>query len=174
MRTIPTLLSERLTLRAPCLDDFEALAEFRASDRAKHVGGPATKAQSWQYLAALIGHWDMRGYGRWIIAETGFEDVPLGIVGPLYPFDWPEPEIAWSMFAAGEGKGYAYEAARLARDYAYQTLEWETAASFIDPDNARSRTLAEKLGCTPDGSFEHEVFGTMHIWRHPSPAEVLA
>lgn len=171
---IPTLLSERLTLRAPCLDDFEAIAEFRASDRAKFVGGPSTKGQSWQYLAALIGHWALRGYGRWIIAETGAEDVPLGLAGPFFPDDWPEPEIAWTMFEAAEGKGYAYEAARLARDYAYQTLEWTTAVSFVHPDNTRSIALAERLGCRPDGTYDHEVLGPLSIWRHPSPAEVLA
>lgn len=174
MMIIPTLLSERLTLRAPSLSDFDAIAAFRGSDRAAFVGGPATQAQSWQYLAALIGHWHMRGYGRWIVTETGAEETALGIVGPLFPIDWPEPEIAWSMFEAGEGKGYAFEAARLARDYAYQTLEWTTAASFVNPLNTRSVALAEKLGCRPDGSFEHGAFGTMHIWRHPSPAEVLS
>ncbi|ABD53670.1 GNAT family N-acetyltransferase [Jannaschia sp. CCS1] len=171
---IPTLLSERLTLRGPSPSDFEAIAAFRASDRARFVGGPSSKAESWQYLAGLIGHWDMRGYGRWIITETGYEETALGIVGPHYPYDWPEPELAWTLFEGAEGKGYAFEAARLARDYAYQTLDWETAVSFVAPDNTRSLALAQKLGCGPDGTFTHEVFGTMHIWRHPSPAEVLA
>lgn len=174
MRTIPTLLSERLTLRAPCLADFEAISDFRASDRAQFVGGPASKAKSWGYLAALIGHWDLRGYGRWIITETGGDDSALGIVGPHYPFEWPEPEIAWTVFEGGEGKGYAYEAARLARDYAYQTLEWDTAVSFVAAENTRSLALAKRLGCRPDGVFEHEVFGKMNVWRHPSSAEVLA
>ncbi|OAN70323.1 acetyltransferase [Jannaschia sp. EhC01] len=174
MMMIPTLLSERLTLRAPSLGDFEAIAAFRASDRAAFVGGPSTEAQSWQYLAAMIGHWHLRGYGRWIVAETGNEDVALGIVGPLCPVDWPEPEIAWTMFEAGEGKGYAYEATLLARDFAYQTLDWTTAASFVNAANTRSIALAEKLGCHREGSFEHGVFGTMDIWRHPSPEEVLA
>ncbi|QXT39534.1 GNAT family N-acetyltransferase [Gymnodinialimonas ceratoperidinii] len=174
MLIIPTLLSERLTLRAPNLGDFEAIAAFRASERSHFVGGPSTEGESWQYLAALIGHWHLRGYGRWIVAETGNEEEALGIVGPLCPVDWPEPEIAWTMFEKGEGKGYAYEAALLARDYAYQTLEWQTAASFVHAENAASLALARKLGCHLDGTFEHGRFGTMQIWRHPSPAEVSA
>ncbi len=171
---IPTLETERLILRAPRLSDFEALAEFRASDRAAFVGGPASMANSWGYLAALIGHWDLRGYGRWIITETGQDDTPLGTVGPLFPFDWPEPEIAWSLFANGEGRGIALEAAMATRHYAYTTLGWTTAASFVNPDNTRSLKLAKRMGCRPDGSFEHDVFGTMHIWRHPSPEELAA
>lgn len=172
---IPTLLSERLTLRAPSPKDFDAIYAFQSSDRSKFVGGPVSRpAESWSYLAGVIGHWHMRGFGRWVITQTDGDDTALGIVGLHYPFDWPEPEIAWTLYGEAEGNGYAFEAARLARDYAYQTLDWTTAISCVAPENTRSRALAEKLGCRPDGTFEHDEFGTMHIWRHPSPAEVLA
>jgi len=171
---IPTIQTERLTLRAPRLSDFEAIAEFRASERARFVGGPATMAQSWGYLAALIGHWELRGYGRWIITARGSDDAALGIVGALFPFDWPEPEIGWTLFEAGEGHGFAYEAAMATRGYAYKTLGWTTAASFVNPTNIRSVKLAERMGCSPDGSFDHDVFGKMHIWRHPSAQELTA
>lgn len=174
MLIIPTLLSERLTLRAPAPGDFEAIAAFRASERAHFVGGPSTEAESWQYLAAMIGHWHLRGYGRWIVTETGAEDTAIGIVGAHYPHGWSERELAWTMFENGTGKGYAEEAARLARDYAYQTLEWTTAVSFVDEANAASLALARKLGCRLDGTREHGPFGTMQVWRHPAPSEVLA
>lgn len=170
---IPTLVTERLTLRAPRLSDLDAYAEFRASDRARFVGGPNTRAESFQHLCSVIGHWEFRGYGRWILTETGI-DRPIGIVGPLYPVGWPEPEIAWSVFADGEGKGYAFEAAKAARKYAYETLGWTTAVSVVNPANLRSAALAKRMGCRPDGEFEHESYGTMHIQRHPSPAELAA
>lgn len=170
--SIPSLTTHRLTLRAPRLSDFDAIADFRASDRARFVGGPATKASSWGYLAALIGHWDLRGYGRWIITEKGQDEVALGIVGPFYPYDWPEPEIAWTLFEGGEGRGLAFEAATAARVYAYDTLGWTTAASFVNPENTRSVALAERMGCRPDGVHQHETFGPLHIWRHPSPQEI--
>ena len=44
-------------------------------------------------------------------------------------------------------------------------------ASFVNPANTRSVTLAERMGCTRDGGFVHDLFGEMQIWRHPSPAE---
>ena len=46
MIDIPTLYTERLTLRAPRLSDFEAYAEFRGSERARILGGPFTRAQA--------------------------------------------------------------------------------------------------------------------------------
>jgi RimJ/RimL family protein N-acetyltransferase len=167
--TIPTLTTTRLTLRAPRLSDFDAYAEFRASDRARFVGGPNTQIQAWGQFIGLAGQWAIRGYGRWIAADRR-TDAPLGVVGLLYPIGWPEPEIAWSMFAAGEGHGLAQEAALAARRYAYDTAGWTTAISLIDPANARSTALAERLGCRLEADYHHEIFGAMQIWRHPDRA----
>lgn len=171
--SIPTLTTERLTLRAPEDRDFPAYAAFRASDRARFVGGPNSEWDAWNMLCSIAGHWQIRGYGRWIVADKS-DDRALGVVGPFYPIDWPEPEIAWTMFGGAEGKGYAYEAATAARRFAYDTLGWRTASSFVSPENTRSVALAKRLGCVPDGVHEHRTFGPLHIWRHPAPAEVLA
>ena len=170
---IPTLTTERLTLRAPRLSDFAAHAAFKASPRAGFVGGISTEAEAWHHLCALIGQWQLRGYGRWMVAETA-TDRPMGVVGIHHPLDWPEAEIGWTVYADGEGKGYAYEAAKAARSYAYDTLGWSTIASFVNPDNTRSVTLARRMGCRPDGQHMHAVYGPLHIWRHPSPSELAA
>jgi ribosomal-protein-alanine N-acetyltransferase len=169
---IPVVQTERLRLRAPRLEDFPAFAAFRASPRTAYVGGPQSRAAAFTGFSALLGHWALRGYGRWIVADRA-TDAPLGVVGPFYPVDWPEPEIAWSVFDAAEGRGIAYEAAFAARAWAYATLGWSTAVSCVDPDNARSVALARRMGCIPDGTFEHPEYGPMHIWRHPGP-EALA
>lgn len=174
MTTIPTLTTERLTLRAPMAADFDALRAFHSSDRSHFVGGPFTEAESFDYLCKVIGHWTMRGYGRWVVTLTGAEDRPLGLVGPYYPSDWPEPEIAWTLWQGAEGKGIATEAAHAARSFAYETLGWTTAVSMIAPKNVRSIALAERLGCTRDGAFDHERFGRLDMWRHPARAEVPA
>lgn len=169
MTTIPTLTTERLTLRAPRLSDFAAYADFRASPRARFVGGPDTEIQAWGQFTGLAGQWMILGFGRWIVADR-HSDAPLGVVGLFYPVGWPEPEIAWSMFATGEGRGLAQEAALAARRYAYDSAGWTTAISVIAPDNTRSLALAQRLGCQPEATFDHAVFGAMQIWRHPAPA----
>ena len=164
--SIPTIETERLIMRAPHWADFEPYAAFGASERSKTVGGPYTRGQSFTRLSGLIGHWHLRGYGRWMLTDkqTG---VPLGVVGLLYPEGWPEPEIGWSLFAEAEGKGIAYEAALRTRQYAYETLGWRTVVSCVAPDNPRSLALAKRLRCTPENAFEHEEYGALHIWRHP-------
>ncbi len=169
--TIPTIETDRLILRAPQASDFEAYAAFCGSERSVGVGGPYNQDQSFQRLSALIGHWQLRGFGRWMITDktTG---APLGVTGVYFPEGWPEPEIAWSIFAEAEGKGIAFEAARRARQFAYETLGFETVISCVMPDNTRSLALAKRLGCTYDGVFTHANYGDLHVWRHPDAGTV--
>ena len=111
---IPILTSERLTLRGPGPQDVPAITDFYASDRARYVGGPKEEDQAWRQLASEIGHWSLRGYGRWMIDVTDTGQT-VGMAGLWYPEGWPEPEIGWDLFEGFEGQGYATEAARAAR-----------------------------------------------------------
>jgi len=165
---IPVLETDRLRLRAPRASDLSAYTAFRTSDRARHVGGPFTVAQAEQQLHAIAGQWLILGYGRWIVADRQ-TDAPLGIVGLFFPVHWPEPELAWSLFADAEGRGIAFEAAQAARTHAYGTLGMTTLISCVSPENARSLALVRRMGATPEGRFDHPDHGTLHIWRHPGP-----
>lgn len=165
---IPTLLTERLRLRAPGPEDFEAYAAFGASPRAAGVGGPFGRVDAFGNFCALIGHWRMRGYGRWVVADRE-TDEPLGVVGPMYPEGWPEPEIAWTVFEAAEGRGVAFEAAQAARAFAYGTLGWRTAISCTLPGNVRSEALARRMGAVEEGVFRHPDGFELKVWRHPTP-----
>lgn len=166
--TIPTIETENLRLRCPRLSDFDAWADFRASDRALHLGGPNTRTEAFDKLGEIIGHWHLRGYGRWMVADKT-TDVPLGVVGCFFPDDWPEPEIAWSVFATAEGRGVAYEAARAALHYAYTTLGWTTAISCTTPDNTRSQALAKRLRATREDDFTTADGLHLQVYRHAGP-----
>ena len=168
MVNIPTLETERLILRAPRFEDFDAFAAFQSSERSKGVGGPYSLRDSFARFNEIIGHWHTRGFGRWMVADKA-SDAPLGVVGLMFPIDWPEPEIAWTLFDAAEGKGIAFEAASAARAYAYDILGWSTAVSLTFAGNTRSEALAQRLGATLEGVYDHPVFGAMNVWRHLGP-----
>ncbi|GGH37091.1 Protein N-acetyltransferase, RimJ/RimL family [Cribrihabitans marinus] len=173
MTPIPTISTPRLTLRAPEAGDFPVFAAFFASERSGFVGGPVPAEQSWRYLAAELGHWQLRGFGRWSVVETATGKL-AGLIGLWFPQGWPEPEIGWDLFDGFEGKGYATEAALAAREYAYDTLGWTTAISLVAPENAASRNVARRMGARADGTHEHERFGALEIWRHPAPEDLAA
>ncbi|MWD29807.1 GNAT family N-acetyltransferase [Aquicoccus sp. SCR17] len=168
MTAIPTIETERLILRAPEAKDFEVFAAFYASPRADFVGGPLDREGSWRMLAMEAGHWQLKGFGRWIL-ETRQGGETAGLVGLFEPEGWPEPEIGWDLFDGHEGRGYATEAGRAARDFAYDRLGWTTAISLVKPGNTPSAAVCKRLGCAEDGTFTHARHGMMHVWRHPAP-----
>ena len=169
--TIPTLQTERLTMRAPRAQDLPAFAAFYASDDAKFVGGQQTEAQTWRYLCQVIGHWTMRGYGRWMVT-TKDDNIALGLVGLHNPLDWPEPELGWYLWS-GNGQGFATEAALAARAYAYGTLGWETVVSIITPGNNASVGVAERMGALREEDHRFSNGDVAMVYRHPSPEMVI-
>ncbi|MEL6167507.1 MAG: GNAT family N-acetyltransferase [Pseudomonadota bacterium] len=165
---IPEIETERLRLRLPAISDLDTYAEFRASDRAIFVGGPFDRAASYRALTELVGQWHLRGYGRWMITDR-LTGEPLGVTGIYHPEDWPERELAWSLFASGEGRGIAYEAALAARRFAYETYGWTRLISCVAPENTRSVALAQRLGAEFEGTHDVPDLGLLHVWRHPGP-----
>lgn len=169
---IPEIETERLRLRLPRASDLPAHVAFRASERSRGVGGPFDAASSFHHLAGIVGQWQLRGYGRWMVADRK-TDQPLGLVGIFHPDDWPEAEIGWTVYDDAEGKGIAFEAAIATRDFAYGALGWTRIVSLIMADNDRSIRLAERLGCRREKVHVHPVYGALDIWVHPGP-EALA
>jgi len=166
---VPVVETERLILRAPMASDFDVFAEFAASDRASFVGGPNGRGLAWRGFCHITGHWVHRGFGVFVVCDKA-TGAPLGTSGPFHPEGWPEPEIAWTIWAPqAEGKGLAFEAATATRAFAYDVLGWSTAISLIHVGNTRSAALARRMGCVPDGIFTHEQYGESTIWRHPAP-----
>lgn len=169
---VPVLTTERLTLRAPRRDDFDAFAAFYASDRSRGSGGPLDRPTAWRGFAAEIGHWVLHGYGNWIVEVTD-SGAAVGTVGFWNPEGWSEVEIGWAMFEGSEGKGYAFEAAERARAHAYDTLGWGPLTSVIAPGNTRSEALAARLGAAPERDWISPSGKPAVIWRHPG-REALA
>ena len=166
----PVVETDRLRLRAPGRDDWPAFNAFLASDRGRFVrSGDYCEPLTWRAFGHVIGHWVLRGFGSFILTRKG-EDKALGMAGPWFPAGWPEQEIGWSIWTReAEGKGFACEAARAARDHAFGTLGWKTAVSYIAPENARSIALAERLGAVRDTAATGPGDNTCLVYRHPVP-----
>lgn len=166
----PVLTTERLTLRAPRFDDYPAWEVFFRSDRSRFIGGSGDGAGAWRAFAHVVGMWALRGFGLFVFANRS-TGAAIGSAGPWYPIEWPERELGWTIWTPeAEGRGYAFEAAVAARAFAYGTLGWTTAISYIAPENARSIALAERLGCTRDDAAPQPEFGgPALVYRHPAP-----
>src|SRR5687768_8581678 len=145
----PTLETERLILRGWRPDDFGPYAAMLADDATARFitlqGRALSEVEAWNETVWLIGHWQLLGYGMFVVEERS-TGAFLGRVGPLRPPHWPAFEIAWSLAPGARGKGYATEAARAAIGWSFATFPLGRIVSTIDPRNTASRKVAERLG----------------------------
>ena len=96
----------------------------------------------------LIPHPDFEAFGAspdGICDDTGNNEY-IGRVGIIKPAMFKEPDLAWQVFEAYEGKGYAYEAAMAVKDYAINNFKLTSLASHIVEGNKNSISLAERVG----------------------------
>jgi RimJ/RimL family protein N-acetyltransferase len=168
MTVAPVIRTARLTLRPHRLSDWEPIAVFFESDAARYVGGPLPRRRSWFGFGADVGSWELLGFGPWAVDETA-TGAFVGQIGLNQPAHFPEHEIGWIVFPAFQGRGFATEGARAARDFAADTLGWTTAVSYIDPANAASIAVARHLGCTEDPDAARFDADDL-VFRHPMRA----
>ncbi|MEM9579172.1 MAG: GNAT family N-acetyltransferase [Pseudomonadota bacterium] len=166
--SIPVLETRRLILRGPEAEDYPDFKATFSSYRSRFMGGPLNAYEAWMLYAAEIGHWDIRGFGMWMIHDRTTDET-LGMAGGWQPAKWPEREIAWIIWPNVSGHGYALEATHAARQFFYQQRGWEGAVSYIDPKNLDSIRLAERLGAVKDPGAP-TIDGSDAVYRHPSPA----
>lgn len=171
----PVLQTARMILRAPEPRDLEPWMTFLVSERGRwHGGGPEEGVgRAWRIVATLLGHWQLHGYGPFL-GERKDDGCLVAAVGPFFPANWPERELGWSVLRPeDEGRGYAREAAQAVLRHLFHDLGWATVVSYIDPANARSIALAERLGAVRDPAAERPSAGDL-VFRHGVPAEAAA
>lgn len=138
------LTTDRLILRQPIASDLDPYVTYCASERSQFVGGPFDAKKAFEELSSMAGHWNLRGFGRYIIVKDG---VAIGHVGPLQIDASAPPEFTWTLWdGAFEGQGLATEAARVVHQHLIQDCGWNVMLIQIMPDNVRSRLIAERLG----------------------------
>lgn len=159
--------TNRLVLRRPVPGDIDAFMAYAGSQRFRDERGAQTTPWKWSYFAGLIGHWEMRGFGRFVVEDRATGAL-IGHMGPLFPEGWPEREIAWCLWTdAVEGTGRAFEGASAILRHVFAELGWTTAVSYILADNTRSRSLANRLGATPDPAAESLPYDPAPmVYRH--------
>jgi RimJ/RimL family protein N-acetyltransferase len=141
---VPTLTTDRLTLRGWRDDDLDAYAAITADPEVmRFMGGPLDRADTWRQMAFIAGHWALRGYGLWVVERDG---ELIGRIGLLNPEGWPGLEVGWLLSRGAWGHGYATEAARAAMEHAWRELGAQELISLIAPDNTASRRVAQRLG----------------------------
>jgi len=152
MPRAPILETTRLILRAHCVEDYAACRRLWSDpDVVRFIGGKAQDAQAvWFRLLRYAGMWSLLGYGMWVIEDRDRGAI-LGEAGLLSAErGLPElegiPEAGWVLAPPAWGKGIATEAMAAVLEWADAHADAPSLRCIIEPDNAPSIRVAEKLG----------------------------
>jgi RimJ/RimL family protein N-acetyltransferase len=149
----PEITTERLHLKLPTIDDFEArVAILQEPAVYKYLGGmPFNRHDVWSRILSQIGHWHVYGFGYWCLWERssgqhvgnlGFGVLERGVV----PDFGTAPELGYILGTQFQGKGYASEAAQAAHDWLYAKMGQIRTVAMISPSNDTSIRLAHRFG----------------------------
>ena len=134
--------------------------------------GDGTQSKEWVQVwlqTCLERYYQTWGFGPYAVLEKQSYDV-IGYCGLFYFPDIngkPEVEIGYRLARSAWGKGYATEAARAVRDYAFQILAIKRLIAMIDPSNVASIRVAEKIGM----HYEQDVM--LEGFTHPDHVYVV-
>lgn len=121
---------------------------FGDADVMRFGDGVQTKGWVYDWLRTCMDNYRTRGFGPYAVVEQGSGDV-IGYCGLFYFPDvngQPEIEIGYRLRRSAWGKGYATEAVRAVRDYAFKSLNIQRLIAIIDPANTASIRVARKIG----------------------------
>ena len=145
----PVLSSERIILRGWQDSDFHPYTTL-VSDPVmmRFIGGGAISyKEARKEFDGMREQWIDRKIGIFVIADKTSDEL-LGFTGLFESPLIDEPELSWSLSAKNHGKGYASEAAVLARNWAFREHNIGPLMSLVHPDNISSKRLAERLGAS--------------------------
>jgi len=144
--TFPRIETERLILRLPRVEDFDAYAElFTDEDATRYIGGVLKRGAAWRRFLQMPGAWMVQGFAMFSVLDKRSGEW-LGQAGPWRPQGWPGTEVGWSFRRSAWGRGFASEAASASIDWAFANLGWTEVIHCIAPDNEASKKLAGRLG----------------------------
>jgi RimJ/RimL family protein N-acetyltransferase len=142
-RSIPLIETERLALRAPQLEDAEAVAmladDRRIAENTLRIPHPYSLADAQAFIAAA------NAGGETVFLITAEGGRIIGACG-VDKRDGGEPEIGYWLGVRYWGKGYATEAARAVIDHAFGDLGCDVLLAGARVSNPASRRVLQKCG----------------------------
>lgn len=142
------LQTERLYMREMTQDDFPSLCKILQDEETMYAyEGAFTDAEAQEWLDRQLARYQKWDFGLWAVILKETEEM-IGQCG-LTMQPWKDEEvleIGYLFERAHWHKGYATEAARACKRYAFDTLRANEVCSIIRDTNEASRNVAERNG----------------------------
>ena len=155
------LETERLSLRRLTQDDFEALRLILQDPEVMYAyEGALSATEVREWLDRQLARYEMWDFGLWavVLKESGQVIGQCGLT--MQPWkDREVLEIGYLFQRAQWHQGYATEAARRCKEYAFQELDAEEVCSIIRNTNLPSQRVALRNGMAPQDRWTKHYRG---------------
>jgi ribosomal-protein-alanine N-acetyltransferase len=176
------LESERLVLRRITPDDLPFFARLHALPEVTQYlypgGRPRSPQESVEWVQAVLESYEQLGIGflavlhkqdGMLVGHCGLTDLAVESAAPEHGVrrGWfvrahaPagialtfERELSYTLDPAAWGQGFATEAVRCVLKYSHDVLRLSYVISAIQPQNTRSRRVAQRCGARPAGQMK--------------------
>jgi RimJ/RimL family protein N-acetyltransferase len=147
----PVLTTARLRVRPLTLSDAAFIVEL-LNDPAfiRNIGDRGVRSEDDARVYLTAGPFESyarHGFGLCAV-ELAAGGSPIGICGLLKRDELPAPDIGFAFLAPYRSQGYAHEAASAVKADAFARLGVNPLLAIVNPDNAASIRLLERLGFT--------------------------
>jgi len=145
------LETERLTLRHASLDDAPFILRLLNEPAfLQYIGDRGVRSldDARGYITSrLIASYEQHGFGLWVVTRTDWPE-PLGICGLVKRDTLPEPDIGFAFLQEHWRNRIGFESAAGVKRFAFEQLGLPRLLAIVNPDNAGSIRILEKLGFT--------------------------
>jgi ribosomal-protein-alanine N-acetyltransferase len=158
----PALETPRLVLRRILPSDAGAFHRLRSDPEVTRYRGrpPLTRAEAEQRLVELDADLGANALVMWGMALRDSHDL----IGTCLLFHWDKEhmhaEVGYELTPALWGRGLVPEAVRAILAFGFDAMDLHRVEANVDPDNARSIRVLEKLGFVREATLrENWRFG---------------
>ena len=143
------LETDRLVLREMTQKDFPALCRMLQDQTVMYAYEHAfTEEEAWSWLRRQQERYHRDGFGLWAMLEkeTGAMVGQCGLTWQDVGAGAPVLEVGYLFLRAHWHQGFATEAARACRDWAFSVLRAPRVYSVIRDTNVASQRVAQRNG----------------------------
>ncbi|SDX96233.1 GNAT family N-acetyltransferase [Lysobacter enzymogenes] len=155
---MPTIQTQRLTLSELTAGDAGFILEL--VNEPGFLGGIGDRGvrdldSALRYIQdGPAASYARHGYGLWRV-ELRDSGEPVGMCGLLCRDTLPDPDLGYAFLQRHWQRGYAVEAGAAVLRYARESLALPRVLAIVNPDNAASIKVLERLGMHAQGMIRH-------------------
>ena len=140
--------TERLLLKELSMDDSAFIYKIVNTEGwLQNIGerNVHSEKDAINYLSGPFKSYTDNNFGMWLIVEKA-NSSKIGLCGLINRPSLEDIDIGFALLPEFTKKGFAFEAANAAMDYAKNVLKIERVVGICNTDNLASIRLLEKLG----------------------------